>query len=242
MANLRTPSLRFAALGATWLAGVMLASCKSDPIEPPKPPTAPQPQLFVRLNMTGAFGEPETLAMAQTDLDSLCAIHPYLTPETLAVLPPDTAWVRNLRAGEGRYGEGQCEVCEDGFFEVAALSLSRRHVDLDGRRIALQGAMNEVNQMFQCLDGGGTHHMHMVARIPFLAERALVDGIRSGFTITKSVSKKSLEARVLRARQGLADDPEEPQTSPAHCLEGFPERFPDDPWILEQTAKVLERF
>lgn len=242
MAKLRRLSIRFTALGATWLAGMMSASCKSDTLEPPKPSTSAQPRLFVRLNATGAFGEPETLAMAQTDLDSLCAIHPYLTPETLSVLPPDTAWARNLRAGEGRYGEGQCEVCEDGFFEVAALSLSRRHAGLDSERAALQGAMNEVNQVLQCLDGGGTHHMHMVARIPLLAERALADGIRSGFKITKSVSKESLEARVLKSRQGLADDPEEPQTSPANCLEGFPERFPDDPWILEQTAQVLDRF
>lgn len=196
----------------------------------------------MRLVVRDTFGHQDTLTLTAATLDSLASAHPYLSTDSLAMLDPDTAWQRNLRAGEARYGEGRCENCQDGYFEVAALSLSRRQAGFDLRRTGLQSSMSEVNRVFQCLDGGGTHHMHMVSRIPLLTEHALASGIRTGFKVKRSVSKTKLQARVLRARQGWNEDPDEPQTSTGNCLAGFPERLPDDPWILEQTAKVLDRF
>lgn len=242
MPNFHIPHLRLRIPAFASVTGMLLFSCGPEPLEQPQPQKASLPQSLVQLDRTGVFGEPETLSLAQTELDSLCAAYPYLSPDSLAVLSPDTAWARNLRAGEGRYGEGQCEVCEDGFFGVAALSLSRRHAGLDARRTDLQSAMSEVNRAFQCLDGGGTHHMHMVVRIPLLTEHALAQGIRSGFKVAESVSKERLDSLILLERPGRIEDPDEPQSSEVNCLAKFQDRFPDDPWILEQTVKALDRF
>lgn len=227
-------------LAPMWLlVGACLAAC--GPRQIPQTPEAP-PSPLVRLATTGVFGTPETLSLASAQLDSLCAAHPYLAPESLAVLDPDTAWERNLRAGEARFGEGPCENCQDGFFAVAAISLSRRHPGLEHRREALQRSLNTANHIFSCLDGGGTHHTHMVSRIPLLTENALAGGIRSGFQTSSGIRKSDLDSLILLERPGRIEDPDEPQSSEVNCLAKFQDRFPDDPWILEQTVKALDRF
>ncbi|HNY30671.1 MAG TPA: hypothetical protein PKO15_07275 [Fibrobacteria bacterium] len=198
-------------------------------------------QAPVRLVVRDTFRHRDTLALTSTTLDSLASIHPYLSPDSLATLDPDTAWARHLRSDSS--GQVQaCENCQDDFFQTAALSLSRRHAGHQTERRRMQEAFYELDRLLSCLDGGGSGHVHQVSRIPLYAEHALERANRTGFQASAPRRRDSLEAWIRIVRPERTEDPDAPETHLDHCQESLRYRLPDAPWIREQAFRMLGSF
>jgi hypothetical protein len=195
----------------------------------------------VRLAVRDTFGHQDTLTLWAATLDSLASVHPYLSADSLAMLDPDTAWVRHLRSDASGMVQ-DCENCQDEFFQIAALSLSRMHVGHQVTRHRMQEALYDLERLLSCLDGGGTGHVHQTSRIPLLAEHALERAIRTGFKARASRRRDNLESWIRILRPERTDDPGAPETHLGHCLERQRYRLPEASWIREQAFRMLGSF
>lgn len=217
---------------------VGLCSCQTHQNIPASDPPSRAPG-WASLVVVGTFGSPETLVSSLAVLDSLRARHPYLRPDTLALLSPDSAWERNLREDrDSIFGEGRCEICEDGFYEEAALSLAQARGKPLPERAQLQKAMLEFLDLASCLSEGGTGFFHETRRIPLRVEYLLQAAPPRAETAEEVQDAELLLDRV--GRRWAASSPGGAFDS--SCFATHPLPDPPSPWVRRWMDVYVDRW